>query len=225
MTTDDQTHEAAPEAASATPGRIDARQFTSAEQVREITLSNGIVLSLRPVPNKLIADAAASVPQPVVPRVLIEAKNVEEENPNHPDYIKALQDLPQRRSDAAFNMALSMGTNVVYVPEGLFGPDDDWQGPIVESFEAIGAEPPDFAATGRRRYLDWLRNYAIPTEEELVIIGRVCITSIAVTEGEVQSAVDSFRRGASRATNLSIQISAGDLDGDSLPPALSGAGP
>jgi hypothetical protein len=85
-----------------------------------VTLSTGVVVELTPVSSSLVEEMKSSIKMPPVPVVWIEAKEREEENPNDPRYIDAVQDVERRRADAIFDALCTFGVELV---DGL--PDDD----------------------------------------------------------------------------------------------------
>ncbi len=56
-----------------------------------LTLSNGVVLRLKSVPAFLAAQFTRKIQRPKPPRQFIERLGREEENPDHPDYLEALE--------------------------------------------------------------------------------------------------------------------------------------
>jgi hypothetical protein len=85
-----------------------------------VTLSTGVRARLSPVSSSLVEDMKNAVEMPKVPVVWIEAKEREEENPNDPRYIEAVNAAEMRRSDAIFDALCMFG---VELEDGL--PEDD----------------------------------------------------------------------------------------------------
>lgn len=82
----------------------------------------GVRVKVVPVSAPLITDAAAMIDDPPVPMVYIESKGREEENPNDPNYLKALTNAEIRRSQASMDAMLMFGTELIDgMPE-----DDSW---------------------------------------------------------------------------------------------------
>jgi len=186
---------------------------------RALTLDNGIVLRLKPVPPMLVREAAKNIPDPPVPKVYIEAKGREESNPMDPAYLAAVQEANVRRGEAGQILALLMGTELESVPAGMYGPDDDgWVEEIraVNDVAGITVEISDEPGS-KRRYLDWLRLYAVSSETELFLLGRLVTIGVALTEQEVQAAAESFRRLLARGANLDAAGAIAADDGDPVP--------
>ena len=175
-----------------------------------LTLSNGIVLRLKPVPPYLVRQATMNVERPKVPTVFIPDKERDEENPNDPAYIDALLEYTQDTADAANNAVILAGTEIESVPEGLFWPQDDgW----LEVLEFLGVEVERESKLGR--YLDWMRFYALSTKSDLSAIWRAQRDRIGLTEEEVGAAAASFPNRAERRRNKRLSSEAAGL-GDNV---------
>ena len=85
-----------------------------------VTLSTGVRVRLQAVSGSLIEDMKAAIPDPPVPVVWIEAKEREEENPNDPRYIEAVERTRQARGNAVLDALLTFGVELI---DGL--PEDD----------------------------------------------------------------------------------------------------
>ena len=98
-----------------------AKRLASGQGDTEIvTLSTGVVVRLKPVSSSLVEEMKAAIPMPDVPVVWIEAKEREEENPNDPRYIEAVEEVNRKRADAIFDALCTFGVELV---DGL--PEDD----------------------------------------------------------------------------------------------------
>lgn len=158
----------------------------------EVELGNGIQLNLRAVPPLLIRKAVGKISEPVIPVADI-GKDRQEENPDDPEYKKAMEEYGQQTFDAGANVMLAVGTSLKYVPKGWDKPEDsDW----VEALQAANFEPD--VSTKRSRYLSWLSYYAITSEQDVVRIVMAVTALSGVPESEVASAVESFRGGETR---------------------------
>ena len=85
-----------------------------------VTLSTGVRVRLSPVSSSLVEDMKLVIKLPPVPVVWIESKEREEENPNDPRYIEAMNEAQVLRSDAIFDALCTFGVELV---DGL--PEDD----------------------------------------------------------------------------------------------------
>lgn len=98
-----------------------AKQIASGQGEEQIiTLSTGVCVRLHPVSSSLVEEMKAAVPMPPVPVVYIEAKDREEENPNDPRYIDAVEEVNRKRGDAILDALLIFGVELL---DGL--PEDN----------------------------------------------------------------------------------------------------
>lgn len=184
-----------------------------------LTLQSGVVLRLSPVPPELLRRAASKIPEPQVPRIYLEDKGREENNPNDPAYLKALEERIELQTLAQVNVAVLYGTAIERVPEGFPGPDDRaWWGSLVED----GFLTEDDVGTERRRYLNWVLMRAALGSDETLLFARV-IALCGLTEGEVQEVVSSFRGRGIRGDDRSATPETSGADGDNVSPAVTGA--
>lgn len=164
----------------------------------EITLRNGIVLNLKPVPPLIIRKATGRLTRPKAPLVDL-GKGRKEENVSDPDFLKAQEQFGQDAFDAGANVMLALGTSVKSVPDDLDKPQDDgW----VEQLTTVGFEVDISSDTAR--YLSWIQYYALSNEEDLlkVVLGVTKLTGVG--ESEVAAAVSSFRGGAARGSDNGV---------------------
>lgn len=221
MTTNGQTPSEA--AATAAAEHAEDRRATSA------TLLNDIVLDLLPVPPKVVRAAALRIPMPEMPKVWIESKGENradpndrgwEENPDSAEYKRAMLQWDIQTSDAGLKVGLILGTKCQSVPEGMYRPEDDgWIEELEGAWAALGwsddslvlhREPP------QARYLDWLLNYALSSDEDLFLMSRAVYSTSMVTEEALREAVETFRRAEERPRTLVTALIEGDPDGDHL---------
>jgi hypothetical protein len=183
---------------------------------RTITLSNGIVLSLRPVPVRLIREATARVERPKVPVVYIADGDRHEENPDDPAYQQALSEWSVAVSEAAATMGVMYGTRVVSVPDGYERPESDaWIEDTEAVFAATGVEVKVRREPERARYYDWIRYYAAADEIDLFMLTRHTTSGYMLSEEEVAAAVATFRRLIGRPADPgSAAAAAVGIDGD-----------
>jgi len=78
-----------------------------------VTLTSGVRVQLKAVSSSLVEDVKASIPYPDVPRVWIEAKEREEENPNDPVYLAAVERINVQRGDAVLDALCLFGVDLV----------------------------------------------------------------------------------------------------------------
>jgi hypothetical protein len=85
-----------------------ARRQTSGVRV----LSTGVRARLVPVSISIINEAQAAIADPLVPMWHNESKGTDEPNPNHPDYLKALEVVDQERNLAAIDAMILFGVEL-----------------------------------------------------------------------------------------------------------------
>lgn len=159
----------------------------AAKRAREekIVLSNGIVLRLRPVSSTAVQRAVEQIPLPSVPTTWIEDKQRDEQNPNDPDYLDALEQAHTARLNAVFTMLQVMGTAFESAPDEMCGPDDDaW----IELLEAAGLSV-DREWNKAQRYRHWLEEYALDHPSDRSKISALHFAYSGINEGEVAKAI------------------------------------
>lgn len=173
----------------------------------EITLSNGIVLALKPIPPGIVERAMDRLEKPKVPKVMLKDKGVEEENPGDPEYVAALEAYQALRTETATNAMLLVGTAVKEIPEGLFGPEDTvgWL-PDAALMKHLGI----VAETSNKfdRYLSWLVLYAMARQGDILAVMLVVNRVAGIGEEDVQAAVASFRNRAARRADRDVPAEA-----------------
>lgn len=156
--------------------------------VDEITLSTGVVLKVKPVPKHFIFTVTSRFEKPAVPVYYNESKGREEENPNDPDYAEAVEMYVADVANAAVDVALLRGTEVVSIPDGF--PDHNskyWK----EEMEVLGMP---LKTKERARYLAWIKAMVCPLEEDIEILMEIIGQHTGVSEADTAEAVERFRR-------------------------------
>lgn len=85
-----------------------------------VTLSTGVLVRLHAVSSALVEDVKRAIPEPQVPRVYIQEKEREEENPNDPTYIAEMDRVQKLRGEAVLDALILFGIELL---EGM--PEDD----------------------------------------------------------------------------------------------------
>ncbi len=164
----------------------------------ELTLSNGIVLSLRPIPPGIIERAIARLEKPKVPKITLKDKGVEEENPNDPEYIDALAIRERKVIETSTNVMLLVGTAIKSIPDGLYGPDTDgWFDAEMMGYLGVETE----MKTKYDRYLSWLNLYGLACQEDVLVVLSAVTKMAGLGEEDVQAAVSRFRSRKARRTD------------------------
>jgi hypothetical protein len=179
-----------------------------------VTLSNGVVLKCSPIPPLLLRLAGSEIEAPAVPTFLNEAKGREEENPEDPDYKRALLDHRLRVGDAAMNIMLAVGTSIEHIPDGVSKPeDDDW----IDTLKSAGISVEH--ATPKARYISWLRMYAVATTEDLNSLTRAVGETASVKEEDVALAAESFPGEEARGADSQPTVASSGRDGRDVHPS------
>lgn len=173
----------------------------------EFTLSNGIVLTIKSVPPILVQAILKEFEPPPPPKVYMEEKGRDEENPNDPNYLRELAALEERQSTAINNLYLGVGTTFKSVPEGYFSPEEDgWIEKVEFAANLTGSHVNIDKQPGVKRYLCWLNYYAMETATDMLLCQGLPLQLAGIREGEVEEVVESFR---------GVQERGADTDGGS----------
>ncbi len=172
----------------------------------ELTLSNGIVLALRPIPPGIIERALARLEKPKVPRWKNPDKDVEEENPGDPEYVAALEAYQLQRNVTAANTLLLVGTAMKEIPEGLYGPEEVGLWFDQELMAHLGIEAN--TETNYDRYLAWLELYAMAKQGDILAVFSILNRIAGIGEEDVQAAVAGFRGRTARRADSDVPAEA-----------------
>lgn len=174
---------------------------------RRITLSNGIILDIKSVPPFAIREAVSKLEPPKVPVWHNEAKDTDEENPNDPDYLEAVQKFRVDQLLLLNDVMLLLGSSAHHIPDGVSKPeDDDW----IEALTSIGLNVQ--VDNKFKRYAAWLRYYALESDADIAQLTSSCLMNSGVTEREVQRAIASFRDLSERRTDRDSTAEEADTD-------------
>ena len=150
------------------------------------TLSSGVKIRLKPVNQFFIFQVMSKFKPPKIPVVFNEQKGRDEENPNDPDYLEAIEQYDADRAQAGNDVCLLRGIDILEVPKGVVDHNSkQWK----EEMEIVGIQ----TKNERLRYLSWLKAIAMPTHEELNIVLEGIGRLTGVTEASVAAAADGFR--------------------------------
>lgn len=177
-----------------------------------ITLSNGIVLRMKPMPPLLLNAIANGIPEPDVPMLFVEEDNRHEANPNDPNYQKALNDRLTNISLRIIDATLSVGTELISVPDDLVKPEDDsWLNRAKLAGHAFDKESQE------ERYLAWLRFYAVETQADLNKINTIPLQLAGLQEAEVEEVINTFRGGEIRGDDNGVSGEGIGTNGHNVP--------
>lgn len=157
--------------------------------------ASGVSFKMKRVSAFAIKDALAKIKDPSVPRFFNEGKGRDEDNPNDPDYVAAVQEADYQRSMMGINVAMGLGTAVIDYGDYEERPEtDEW----IEKLELIGIEVPK---SGVARYMAWVRYSGVLSESELAdMTTQIAKLSGLVKEEDVAIAAESFPGSEERNT-------------------------
>ena len=162
------------------------------------TSESGLKLKLKKVSRYIALEIGNKIPVPDVPTWVNEDKGREEENPNDPDYLKAVQKANYDRAMLVTTSTIALGTEITTLPTDMVGPDDDeW----LEVLEALDIQVE--VKNKRLRYCAWLKYIGLPNGTEFdELTMKVLRYSGLVSEEDVQKAQDSFRSSSNGKADL-----------------------
>ncbi len=176
-----------------------AKRTASGGTPDEVTLKSGIILKCRGVPPYVQREVLASITVPEIPKVRNEQQDRDEENPNDPEYAKAVAAYDLRVAEAGDNLYLLSGTRPKLIPDGVCTPEDDaWIEDLAANLIAIGEPLTIEREKERLRYLHWVKYYALSSSAELLLVIATVGRLSGVTEEDVASAAEGFPGGKGR---------------------------
>lgn len=154
-----------------------------------LRLSTGVVLRLR-TPAAMVVESsfrAVKKHEPKPPRMYIEAKGREEENPSDPDYLAALRQWKYDVGMRGLRALIPSGTTLESVPEGLPGPEDE---DYIDLMASMTIDP----GAGRfTRYVQWVLHVACAGLDDVDDLSKALQRRIGVTEEDVAKAQAMFQ--------------------------------
>lgn len=177
-------------------------------RLAEFELTNGIVLTIKPVPPLLINAINQEFQEqlPAPPKILIEEKGREEENPNDPEYLRQIGELAERQQEGVANLLLGVGTEIKFVPDDMFKPDDEGWVQQVQFAAELANKQLEIPSDGVKRYLCWLRFYAMESNTDVALCQGLCMQLAGIREGEIEEVVESFRSLPQRGTDSHSEV-------------------
>lgn len=184
-----------------------ARDVTRGQsEETELTLSTGVRVRLHSVSSSLIEELKAAVPMPEVPVIYLADKDREEENPNDPRYIDAVEKAQGERASAALDALILFGVELVDgVPE-----DDRWVKNLkmLERLHKLDLSKFDLDDEYDREFL--YKRYVAVAGADLRTVGQLH----GLRPEEVARARATFLGDAGRGGSERVPAETHDLDGD-----------
>ena len=163
-------------AAEAVEGAVEA-------QDNEIVLSTGVVLRAKKANTVVLINVMAAYPRPKPPIWHHPTMGRDMENPDDPDYLERVRSWQLEYSAATLKAFILLGTELISVPKGIPGPnEDDW----LEEYELLGLDMRPSNKTWR--YLTWINFKAVGDEKDLLAIQEKVGRLSGVKEKTVQAA-------------------------------------
>lgn len=182
----------------------------------EFELSNGIILNIKPVPPLLLQAVNNEFVYPTPPKIFLEDKGREEENPNDPKYLLELEKFEEAHNTAIQDLIFAVGTSVKSVPSGYFKPEEDGWVAQIEFAGKIAGRPIKIAKADEvQRYICWLRLYALESGSDVALAQSLSMQLTGIREGEVEEVIDSFRGLPERRSDTEGQLTPVSQNGNS----------
>jgi hypothetical protein len=161
------------------------------KKLEVVELSTGYLAEISPVSLSILNDVQLTIKMPEVPTWFNENKGKEEENPNDPAYLAAVQDVDTRRNLAAADAMIMFGVQLVDTQGSPFRYDDDmhWLKKL-RYFEKRGLlSLADFDLEDDFDLEFLFKKYVAVGAADIMTIGKMS----GVSEEAVQSAQASFQ--------------------------------
>ena len=168
-----------------------------------VTLSNGIVLRLKPLSEEPIRRAVMAVEMPEVPTVKLDGLDAEEPNPDDPEYLEAVTQAQYARTQAGFRVATILGTECEKAPNGYGPGQKKW----IDDLAAADVEVDTSSAS--KRYVEWLYMYALSNTIDRTLVGHSALMFSFVEVVELAQAIQFFWDRSTRDA-----AAGGDADGE-----------
>lgn len=160
----------------------------------DFLLDNGIIVQYRNIPQDVLRQVQASVPDPEPPHELVDVggEQVRVANPSHPDHAAALAAAFNQRTERVFQFCLSYG---VRVPDGVTMQADIDE--LHAALRAVGVSPPEVQDV----QLYWLQ-YVAAMAETLAKLSMLIFTRSEITQEAMQQHRAAFPGDVSQSEHL-----------------------
>jgi len=201
MTEDKNVVKAVVDSAKITQEKLDGSGDEKNENT--ITMSNGIVFTLREVPQVAYVDLRNSLPEPYPPIFYNKDTGKEEPNYDDPRYASERASWEVAISTGIIDISILFGTEIKSIPDGIIKPDsEEFSDRLSVMLKRFGWSREDIRNIGKtEKYLTWVKYYATEgsftgregkegdMDRLLNAVGRMS----GVPESDVKKAVESFR--------------------------------
>jgi hypothetical protein len=159
----------------------------------KITVSTGVVFKIKKAPSLAFQTIVANLKknEPKVPILENKNKGRKEENPNDPDYLKAITEYDNKTNLALLDAAIILCTEIDSLPEGFEKPEDPaW----FENMAVAGISIEQLGIDHKRqRYLSWVKFHAAPMDEDILAFNKEIARLNGVSEGDVTAAMAAYK--------------------------------
>ncbi|KKM25078.1 hypothetical protein LCGC14_1598620 [marine sediment metagenome] len=183
-----------------------------------LELSTGVKLQLHHPSSMLVKEATQALmkEEPRAPKVFIQEKEREEENPNDPTFIAEHNLWLAEVGIRALRALIPTGTSLLSKPDDVVGPEDE---DFTDLMESMGQQP----GTGKySRYVQWVISVACGAAD-LEILSVRLMRLAGVPEEDVSSVLEGFPGIQERVSNPGGAPERSDLDRDPVPRARAEA--
>lgn len=159
------------------------------------TSSRGIVLRIHAFSWELATRVQRNLlkQRPEPPRTYNKDDDKYTTDEKDPDYLRAMSEYVDKVGYLAFASRVSLGTEFLSAPDGVFPPDDDGWIDYICNPNLFGDCIPEICRENPGRYVDWLRFYAFGEGDIQAIYVLLEEASGVIKEQAVNEAVRSFR--------------------------------
>lgn len=166
------------------------------EEENEITtLSSGVRVRLKPVPDILMQRVMSKIRKPKVPMWFNPEKERDEPNPNDPDYLEAVRQAEDERGQKAIDASIMFGCELVdSLPE-----DRTW----IKRLNRFGIEVDE--SDEFELQFAYLKYVAFVNSSDLALV-----SGFGLGERDIENAGATFRRTKERRANRNGRAKAGD---------------
>lgn len=149
-----------------------------------VTLSTGVVVRGKQVPQLHLIKVMAYLPRPKIPVWFNASMGREMENPEDPDYIERVKEWKMASGNLMLESLILLGTEIVSIPKKMPGPNsDDW----IDEYKTLRMEMRPESKNWR--YLTWFTFKAAFIAADLDLIKEVVGRLSGVPEAKVDAAV------------------------------------
>lgn len=155
-----------------------------------LTLSNGVVVRVKPLPDLLMRKLYSKFDPPEPPEVEVNSggKTWTEPNYDDPNYENAMRKYTMTIADGIANLILLRGFEIVSKPDSIpdYEDDDTWEAELA----AIGVDIPEKPL---ERKLTWTEYRIVETNNDLNAIQEASQRLSGISEEDVEEAQERFR--------------------------------